>query len=337
VISRRAVLAVLGALAAAPRAAGTQPAGAGLYGSVRRIGLLAPGSPAAAPGPLAQALRRGLAEHGYVEGQNLVIEARYAEGRLDRLGGLAAELVRLSVELILVAGPQPLDAARSATRTIPIVMIASSSDPVAQGVIASLGRPGGNITGLTYAASPELAAKQLEVLKEAVPRAATVGVLSDVDEATYRRGWAESLRAAAARLRLRVLPPTSLREPAEYARAFRGLMEHKPDVALVVLGSVAHRHRARVAELAIAHRLPCIASFREFASDGGLVSYGPDLAAIYHRAAAYVDRILRGARAADLPVEQPARFELVVNARTAKALGLVIPATVLARADHVIE
>jgi putative ABC transport system substrate-binding protein len=335
--SRRAVLATLGALLAAPRAAGAQPIGTGQHGPVRRIGLLAAGAPSDGSSPLGRALLRGLAEHGYVEGRNLVIEGRYAEGRPERLVGLAAELVRLHVELILVAGPQPLDAARAAAKTIPIVMIASSSDPVSQGIVASLGRPGGNITGLTYAASSELAAKQLEVLKEAVPTAMTIGVLSDVDDTAYRRGWAEPLRTAAARLHLGVLPPTNVRTPAEYPPAFRALTERKADALLVILGSISHRHRGRVAELAMMHRLPSIASLREFASAGGLLSYGPDLPAIYHRAAAYVDRILRGARAADLPVEQPTRFELVINFRTARALGLTIPPPVLARADEIIE
>jgi putative ABC transport system substrate-binding protein len=304
---------------------------------VHRVGFLSVGTRPATPLPSLAAFENGLRELGYVERQNLVIERRFAGSAFARLPELAADLVQSGVDVIVVAGPGPIHAAKAASTTIPIVMLAGSSDPVAEGLVASLARPGGNITGLTYAVSPERFGKQLELLSEAVGRLSRVAVLWDLDLDLFRRQWATPLGDAAQRLGLQIQGPVQVRGPDQLDAAFAEMTAQKTEAILVVMGGPAYQHRGRVAELAIRNRLPTVAAFKEFPEAGGLMSYGPDLPEVYRRGAAYVDKILRGAKPGDLPVEQPAKYELVVNLNTAKALGLAVPPSVLARADHLIQ
>ena len=277
-----------------------------------------------------EALRAGLRELGYVEGKNLVIEQRFADGNLDRLPALAAELVQLNVDLLLALEPPAVEAARKATRTIPIVM-RSTDDPVERGWVASLARPGGNLTGVaTY--SIELYGKRLQLLAETVPGLARVAALWD-------EGWPVGLRkmqdaARDAGVKIDSAPVRKVDELEQViARAAAGGAG-----AMVTLRSpMITAQRRRVAGAAMQSKLPAIYDDREFAEAGGLMSYGANLAASYRRAAAYIDKILKGARPADLPVEQPTQFELVINAGAARAIGLTIPKTLLLRADRVIE
>ena len=300
-----------------------------------RIGYLLPGFP---PTPGADnPFARGLAELGYAGGRSLIIEDRFAEGRLDRLPHLAAELVRIPVDVLVVAGPSPLQAARAATKTIPVVMIAGSSDPVGEGIAASLARPGGNTTGLTFAVSPERFGKQLELLKGAAPRISRVAVWWDQQMALFHQSWAEPLHAAAQRLKFEVLDPIQVLDPGSIDGAFAAMRRQRADALFVAIAGPTNSYRRRVAEAAIANRLPTIAAFKEFTVDGGLLSYGPDLAEMYRRGATFVDKILKGARPADLPIELPSKYELVVNLKSATALGLSMPQSLLLRADEVIR
>jgi putative ABC transport system substrate-binding protein len=304
---------------------------------VHRVGFLATGARPPGPVPSLEAFENELRQRGYLERQNLVIEWRFAGGAFARLPELAADLVHSNVHVIVVAGPGPIQAAKAATTTIPIVMLAGSSDPVAEGLVASLARPGGNITGLTYAVSPERFGKQLELLKEAVGRLTHVVVLWDLEIELFRRQWATPLGEGARRLGLQIHGPVPVREPGQLDNAFAAMIEQKAEAILVVMGGPLYQHRARVAELAIRNRLPTIAAFKEFPQAGGFMSYGPDLPNIYRRGAAYVDKILRGAKPADLPVEQPTKYELILNLKTSRALGLMLPSALMLRADHVIE
>ena len=299
---------------------------------VPRIGFLSGVSPSTNSARV-EAFRQGLRELGYIEGKNIVIEWRYAEGKLDRLSELAAELVNLKVDVIVTAAPPPTRTAKQATVTIPIVMM-FDDDPVGSGFVASLARPGGNITGLS-AQAPEISGKQLEVLKEIVPNLARVGVLGDVT----RPGIPQALReinVAADAFRVQV-QYVEVHAPNDIETAFRAASKERAD-ALVVLGSpMVNLRQKQVAALALKNRLAVIYSNREFVEAGGLMSYGVSFADLSHRAAAYVDKILKGARPADLPVEQPKKFELVINLKTAKQIGLTIPPNALARADRVIR
>jgi putative ABC transport system substrate-binding protein len=319
----------LGVLAA-PLAAQTPPAG-----RIARIGVLTLRSPGAAS-PLTEALKQGLRDYGYEEGRNLVIEYPDALGREDRLPQLAADLVRDHVDVILIIGPAPLAAARKATKTIPLVMVASSSDPVAEGVAVSLARPGGNVTGLTYA-EPDRFKKQLELLKSAAGRIARVTVLWDFDLEIFRRYWKAPLLDAGRVLGLVVQEPVRVRDARDLPAAFESMKQRQADAILVASGGVLLPARAQVGELALHHGLPAIAAFREFPRAGLLMSYGPDLAEINRRAGGYVDKILKGARPGDLPIELPSKFELAINLKTAGALGLTIPQSLLLRADEVIR
>jgi ABC-type uncharacterized transport system substrate-binding protein len=311
-------------LLATPLAVDAQSAG-----KLPLIGILRPGSP---PDPLLDAFRQGLRELGYDEGRNINIEYRWAEGRDERFPGLAADLVRLKVDVI-VAGAGAAEAAKHATTTIPIVMPVSG-DPVRAGLVASLARPGGNITGLT-SISPELDGKRLEILKETVPGVSRVASLWEVS-ATWPRYEETGFDIAARALGLRVLP-VSVRSVDELPGAFETAVRERANATFVDNGPLLATHRARVAELAIKHRLPWVAQDRMYPVAGALMSYGTDWDDLVRRSAFYVDRILKGAKPADLPVEQPTKFELVLNMKTAKALGLTIPPSVLARADEVIE
>jgi putative tryptophan/tyrosine transport system substrate-binding protein len=327
-MDRRALLAGAAALLAAPHAAEAQPAG-----KVYRMGYLSSTSPASAR-TLLEAFRQGLGELGWVEGQNLVVEYRFAEGQHDRLPELAAELVRLKVDLIAAGPTPPALAARNVTRTIPIVMTAVG-DPVRMGLVTSLARPGGNVTGVSFDVSLEVFAKGLELLKESVPKLRRVAILSN--PANPAQAVAVGDVTAAARslgLQLRVL---EARGPSAFDGAFAVMANDRVQALLVLTDSVFLIHRARLADLATRYRLPSMYAIKESVEAGGFMSYGPSLVAAFRRAAIFVDKIFKGAKPADLPVEQPTKFELVINLKTAKALGLTIPQSLLLRADQVIE
>ena len=300
---------------------------------VPRIGYLGATS-VSATSDRTEPFRQGLRELGYVEGKNIVIEWRYAEGKLDRLPALAAELVRLKVDIIVTSGPIPTRAAKEATVTIPIVM-AQDSDPVANGFVASLARPGGNITGLSTL-RPELSGKQLELLKETVPKLSRVAVFGT----STHPGNAQSLKEVelAARgfgVKLQYL---DVLDPKDIETAFRAASKGRADAVLfLVAGGVASGHRTQIVDLAVKSRLPVIYGGRDLVEAGGLMSYGVTNLVLDRRAATYVDKILKGAQPAELPVEQPTKFELVINLKTAKQIGLTIPQTVLYRADRVIK
>jgi len=304
-------------------------------GKSARIGILGLRPPGDS-NPINKALMQGLRERGYVEGQNLVIEYPDALGREDRLPELVADLVRKQVDVILIIGPAPLEAARKATKIIPLVMVASSADPVAEGVAVSLARPGGNITGLTYAESDRFK-KQLELLKSAAVRVTRVAVLWDFDLKTYRQYWEAPLTDAGRILGLNIQEPVRVRDAQELPAAFVLMKDRQADAVLVAAGGPLFQARAQVGELALQHRLPAIAAFKEYPQTGLLMSYGPDISDINRRAAGYVDKIIKGAKPGDLPIELPNKFELAINLKTAKALGLTIPQSLLLRADQVIK
>jgi putative ABC transport system substrate-binding protein len=301
---------------------------------IPRIGLLSPFSPSATA-LWHQAFRQGLRDLGWVEGKNISIEYRYADGRHDRLPDLAAELVRLKVDIIVASISTDGLAAKDATRDIPIV-IASPGDPVASGLVESLARPGGNITGLSQSA-PELAGKRLELLKEMVPGLSRVAVLWNPRNpaSSSTLSWKE-LQLPARQLGVQ-LHSLEVRDPNEFDKAFADAMRTRASALVISPDPVFAGNLRRIADFAAKNRLPSIFHLREFADAGGLAAYGPDRSDMFRRAATYVDKILKGARPADLPVEQPTKFELVINLKTAKALGIEIPASILARADEVIE
>jgi len=296
------------------------------------IGVLHAGSAAATAAQLG-AFKAALRQLGYVEGSNIYFEYRFADGFLDRLPDLAAELVRLNPRLI-VSAPVPANlAARQATSTIPIVM-ADGADPVGFGLVKSLSHPGGNVTGLTNFAE-ELASKQLDVMRELLPHLARVAVLINIVNPLHVPQWRETQNAAA-RAAV-VLVPFEIRSPDQLQQAFAAFTQARAEALLVPPDITFGTHRRRIADLATAARLPAIFFNRQSVEDGGLMSYGPNPVENYRRAATFADKILKGAKPADLPVERPTRIELVINLKTAKALGLTIPPTLLARADEVIE
>jgi putative tryptophan/tyrosine transport system substrate-binding protein len=301
---------------------------------VPRIGYLA-GNLAANP-HLREAFLQGLRDLGYVEGRNLVIEYRDVEGKYERLPALAAELVALKVDVILAGGtPQPL-AAKQATRTIPIVF-AGAGDPVESGLITSLARPGGNVTGLSLL-TPELVGKCLEQLKEAVPGVSRVAVLwqpGGFGERT-EQDMLKQVEVAGRALGVR-LQFVEARGPADFDSAFSDMTLARAGALTQFVSNMFFIERRRLVDLAAKNRLPAVYQVREFVDAGGLIAYGPSIADVFRRAATYVDKILKGANPADLPVQQPTKFELVINLKTAKALGLQIPPTMLTRADEVIE
>jgi putative ABC transport system substrate-binding protein len=279
------------------------------------------------------AFRQGLREFGYVEGQNVVIDYRYTEGRDDRLADLATELVRLKVDLILTRGTPAALAAKQATGTIPVVM-AASGDPLGTGIVASLARPGGNVTGLS-AFVRDLQAKRVELLSEMVPGIARVAGLFNMSNPALPLEWKEVEMAARS---LGIQPQLlDVRTPEDLGRAFDAAITQRADALVVGIDGLTQTHRRPIADLAAQHRLPAIYAGREFVDAGGLISYGVSYADLYYRAASFVNKIFKGTKPADLPVEQPTTFELVINLKTAQALGLTIPPTLLFQADEVIR
>jgi putative tryptophan/tyrosine transport system substrate-binding protein len=297
---------------------------------VYRVGFLL-GATGDSVATLFDALNEGLRNLGYVEGRNVVFERRYADGRMERLPDLAAELVRLRVDVIVTGSNIHVTAVRDATSTIPIVMV-FTADPVGSGFIASLARPGGNVTGLSADASLELWAKYLAMLKDMVPRLSRVGVLGQVSS---RVGFAE-LEAASRILGL-TLEVADIRSPGDLDGAFEAMTGKRVGAVLIIVGPLTYLLRSQIADLALKSRLPAITNTNQFAQAGLLMSYGPNLPDLYRRAANYVDKILRGALPADLPVEQPSKFELTINLKTAKALGLTVPQSLLMRAEELIQ
>jgi putative ABC transport system substrate-binding protein len=322
------VVAVLFGFLAVPLAAEAQP------GKVYRLGYLAPGTP---PRPDTRAgegiLLESLRELGYIEGRNLELERRYAEGRIERLPGLAAELVRHRPDAIVAPSPVAIEAVRSATKTIPTVMIFAAADPVELGMVASLARPGGNVTGVALSAGTTLTSKRLELLKEVIPRAARIGLLTT--EEPGARAQVKEAEQAAAQLRVKLVVVEA--RGRDYERAFATLARERPDALCVAASVILNNDRIQIMELASRHRLPAIYQWREHVEAGGLMSFGSSLREIFQRVAIFVDRILKGANPGDLPVEQPTQFELAINLKTAKALGVTIPSSLLVRADHVIQ
>jgi putative tryptophan/tyrosine transport system substrate-binding protein len=281
-------------------------------------------------------IRLALRERGYIEGQNIASEYRYAAGNLDRVPELAAELVRLKVDIIVVAGgPRWVRPVMNATKTIPIVMTGTGIDPVEAGLVESLARPGGNVTGLTNLGT-ELGGKRLELLKEAVPKVARVAVLYDPASLASVHELKEVLPVAARALGL-TIQPWEMRNADDFDRVFAALNKQRPDGLFVTGGPLMNNNYKRTVGFAIKSRLPSTYNNRAAVEVGGLMSYGADAVDSYRRVAYYVDRILKGAKPADLPVEQPTKFELVINLKTAKQIGLTIPADMLLRADKVIR
>jgi putative ABC transport system substrate-binding protein len=320
------ILFVVVLLAVAVIAAAQQPT------QVSRIGHLAAAS-LSAVAARTEAFRQGLRELGYVEGRNIVIEYRSAEGKPDRIPALAAELVRLKVDVIVTGGPTATRAAKEATSTIPIVMT-QDSDPIGTGFVASLARPGGNITGLSTLA-PEISGKQLELLKEIVPRLSRVAVIWTSTQPGNAQALKETeLAAGTFGVRLQYLDVLISKD---IETAFRAASKGRAEAVLVLGGPVLNSHRTQIADLAAKNRLPTIYDRREYVEAGGLMSYATSITDLDRRAATYVDKILKGAKPADLPVEQPKKFELIINLKAAKQIGLTIPPNVLARADRVIK
>ena len=300
-----------------------------------RIGYLSPSDPGS-ESTRSDRFRVALRELGYIEGQNIAIEYRYAEGKSGRNPELAAELVRLKVDVIVVAGADPLiRAAKNATKTIPIVMTGSGIDPVVAGHVESLARPGGNVTGITNLAR-ELGGKRLELLKEAVPKLARVAVPYDPANPASVIEVKEALPVAARALRL-TIQPWEVRAAKDFEEVFAALNKQRPDGLYVLAGGLMTANQKRIVGFALKNRLPSVCANREAVDAGGLMSYGADEADRYKRVAYYVDRILKGTKPADLPVEQPTKFEFVINLKTAKTIGVTIPPDLLARATKIIR
>jgi putative ABC transport system substrate-binding protein len=321
------VVVLIISLLAAPLVAEAQPAG-----KVARVGFMSAGF----EGPnriYVDAFRERLRELGYVEGRSIAFEYRWGEGKYERLPTLAAELVRMKVDVILAANAPAVEAAKKATGEIPIV-VTVLLDPVAAGLVASLARPGGNITGLSMI-SPELVGKHLELLKEVIPKISRVAVLGN----PANPGTAPQMReakSAAHTLGLQ-LQIVEARDPSEIDRAIVAMTRERAEAVLVLVDAMLGNHRERIAALTARNRLPSVSGLRLHAEAGDLMAYGANRVDVYHRAAEYVDRILKGARPGDIPIEQPTKFELIVNLKTARALGLTIPPSLLLRADQVIQ
>lgn len=326
------VMVVLTMLAALPLVADAQPAG-----KAPKVAFLssasAPSAPSATNASL-EAFRQGLRELGYVEGRNVLIEYRWANGQLERLPALAAELIGLRVNVIVAANTPAALAAKKATSTIPIILV-TSGDPVGSGLVASLARPGGNVTGLSLTPTLAISGKQLELLTEAFPKITHVAVLANPANPPTAGLLEETERAARSLgLRLRII---QVRDSKEFGDAFATIKNERVPALLVIADPLVADNRDRIVAFAATNRLPAAYPYRSFVDAGGLMSYGADVSDLHRRAATYVDRILQGAKPAELPLEQPTKFELVVNLKAAKALGLTIPRSLLLRADHVIR
>ena len=330
-IARRSFLSTLLALFVAPSSSRAQQA----PGKVYRIGYLVPGLPNAFPS-LGQAFMQGLQERGYVEGQNVEVDRRYAGDQAERFSALAAELVKAGVDVIVTTNVPSTQAAASATRTIPIVFIALAL-PVELGIVPNLARPGGNITGLSWDVAAETLGKQLELLKQVNPEARTIAAfrnpanLGPQAMTTYTKALEAGAKGLGVRLRL-----VDVSRPEDVDRALDLLARERPDGLLIGANAASIQRRKEIVAFSVQHRVPTVHNSRVFVDDGALLSYGPNMAAIYRRAALYVDKILKGSRPGDLPVEQPTKFDLVVNLRTAKTVGWTIPQSIIARADDVI-
>ena len=325
---RRFLLTSLAGVLVTPLAVGAQQ-----VGKMYRVGILSPGgvpdpSVATAPNLVPMVLR----EIGYVDGRNLVVQRRFAGGNVDRLPGLARELVQLQADIFVAAGVEATQAAKDATTTVPIVMIVGI-DPVARGWVASLARPGGNITGVTTVAETVLAGKRLELIREVVPGAARIAVLATSGPASI--GQLREAQKGASALRVKLIAVEV--QGTDYDRAFATMAAERADALLVLMSPIFTRDRSVIIERAAQYRLPTMYEWREHVEVGGLMSYGGSITDLSRRVAAYVDKILKGAKPAELPVEQPTKFELAINLKTAKALGLTIPPSLLLRADQVIE
>jgi len=311
---------------------GVVPAHAQPANKVPRIGVFHPGTPASAPQSV-EAFRQGLREHGYEEAKNIVVEHRYTESRLERVVEIAAEFVRLKVDVIVTSLDVATAAVKQQTQTIPIVM-AISIDPVATGFVSSLARPGGNVTGLSTMA-PELAAKRLELLREVVPGLSRVAIMWNTNVPGNLLEYKEAGDAARSmRLQLQSVEVSSV---DDFERAFSALKTGGAEALIVAGSGLTSANAGQIANLAMKHRLPSMVSSRDRVDAGGLMAYGPNLAELWRRAATYVDKILKGAKPGDLPVERPTKFELIINLKTAKALGLTIPPSLLRRADVVVQ
>jgi putative ABC transport system substrate-binding protein len=330
-MERRVFLAGAAALFAAPLAAQAQGAG-----KVYRVGYIGP-TPVATiisdPAQFFNSFRREMRQRGYVEGQNLVLELRSVEGRLERVSEVVGELVRLNVAVIVAVSNPVVQAAQLATRKLPIVMV-GVGDPVATGLVASLARPGGNITGLSQL-SPELSGKRLDLLKEVVPGVSRVAILRNPTNPSNAAQLEETKSAAKALgVQLQLL---EVRGPQDFERAFQAATWGRAGALITLDDLLIYTRRIQIVALAAKSRLPAMYGWSTFAEAGGLMSYGPDFRDMYRQAAVFVDKILKGAKPGDLPIEQPAKFELVLNLKTAKALGLTIPRSILQQADQVIE
>ena len=323
-MKRREFIAATAALLVSPRRSWAQ-------GAPRRVGYL---DPAPKGLPLWKAWQDGLRDHGWIEGKNLIIDYRSAEGHAERLPPLAAELVVLKPDLIVGASPQVALALKSATATIPIVFVAVY-DPVAIGLVQSLSRPGGNITGLATYAPGDWIAKRIEIFRELVPGASKIALLVNPRNPVHRLTLAEEVPSTTKKFGV-ALPIVEATTAGELDIAFASAATQHADAIIVFGDNLTNQEAPRVTALAANHHLPAIYLFRQFAT-GGLIVYGPDLADLFRRSGSYVDKILKGTKPADLPVEQPTKFELVINLKTAKALGLTVPPSLLVRADEVIE
>jgi putative tryptophan/tyrosine transport system substrate-binding protein len=310
------------------------PAEAQQPGKIFRIGYL-DNSSASGNAPLLEAFRQEMHKLGWVDGKNFTFEYRFADGKFDRLPDLAADLVRLKVDLIMASGGQPALAAKGATSTIPIVM-ANAGDPVAFGLVASLGRPGGNVTGLSSLV-PELNSKRLEILYDAVPKLVRVGFLRPLGGGPAGEATMKEIRPAALGLKIKLEEIDAQLDAKGLESAFQTAKQKQVGAIMTTTGNPFFTERKRIVELAVKHRLPAIYPQKEFVDAGGLMSYGADYDDLYRRAAVYVDKILKGAKPADLPVQQPMKFEFVINLKAAKQISLIIPVRVLERANRVMK
>jgi len=328
VMERRTFMAMLtGGIVVSPLAVEAQQAG-----KVYRVGFLG-NSSAALEANLVGPFREGLRELGYVEGRNIVIEYRWAEGKYERFPALIAELAALNVDVIVTAGTPAALAVKRTTPSIPLVM-AAVGDPIGVGLVASLARPGGNVTGLS-AIAPELEGKRLELLREVVPKLSHIAVLWNPDN-PFHAGSLKETQAAAQVLGIKA-QLVGVRISEEFPAAFAAIVRERPGALLVLADRIFLHNRARIVDFGAKHRLPGVYPYRELVEAGGLMSFGPSYPGMHRRAAHYVDKILKGSKPADLPVEQPATFELIINLKAAKALGLTIPQSLLLRADEVIQ